>query len=637
MKLSNHLMLWLAFSSLLPLILMMTALNHYNQRVFIASVDEEMQAELARLSSTIERQMSLQRDLLHSLADSPMMQEFGDAFNEVVSTGSVTKEFTQTKKRLASFLTDLQPLIAENAVIRILDQGGNTVIKARFGFATPPNFEGLAPYPLMEAEPDAQLVRSLKNLPTATIKYMRFPGSADDYRPLNALPLLDAVRPLEVKKQRFFIIYSSVGQRMDRRLSLAPRLRGSSLSITAFEQGHDPELYSLYNDGLKLAFSSATPLRPPAPSILSDNWKGRAEGIFDSKSGQQRFYFTEFHPYPDEFYSWIISSTLDHERITSQFRLMRLGLAGLAILVLLLTLFFAKLASLRLAKPIIALAHNLRDYALGKPVAPDIPTLSSEVTELQQAFHSMTQTLEQAKAQRAKAEKQLLQSSKLASIGEMAAGIGHELNNPLNNIISLGKLIKRGNEEKPELIKDVDALLDETRRASVIVSGILNFARQITPDYQRFKVLPWLRTCLSRVQRVADEKHLKVKLGGLESLSLEADPFQLEQVIVNLLRNAFQASDLGGTVKIDADDDGDELCLCIIDQGSGLDVDSEKHLFEPFYTTKKVGEGSGLGLSISLGIVETHAGTLSLHNNKAGGCTAEIHLPLRSFSQQEAT
>ena len=240
-------MLWLAFSSLLPLILMMTALNHYNQRVFIASVDEEMQAELARLSSTIERQMSLQRDLLHSLADSPMMQEFGDAFNEVVSTGSVTKEFTQTKKRLASFLTDLQPLIAENAVIRILDQGGNTVIKARFGFATPPNFEGLAPYPLMEAEPDAQLVRSLKNLPTATIKYMRFPGSADDYRPLNALPLLDAVRPLEVKKQRFFIIYSSVGQRMDRRLSLAPRLRGSSLSITAFEQGHDPELYSLYN------------------------------------------------------------------------------------------------------------------------------------------------------------------------------------------------------------------------------------------------------------------------------------------------------------------------------------------------------------------------------------------------------
>ena len=75
-----------------------------------------------------------------------------------------------------------------------------------------------------------------------------------------------------------------------------------------------------------------------------------------------------------------------------------------------------------------------------------------------------------------------------------------------------------------------------------------------------------------------------------------------------------------------------ELYLCIIDQGSGLDTSSEEHLFEPFYTTKKVGEGSGLGLSISLGIIEIHAGTLSLRNNEAGGCTAEIRLPIRPFS-----
>ena len=637
MKLSNHLMLWLAFSSLLPLVLLMAGLNYYNQQVFIASVDKEMQAELARLSTTLERQMNLQRNLLHSLADSPMMKEFGEAFNEVVSKGSVTEEFTKTKKRLASFLTDLQPLIAENAVIRILDRGGNTVIKARFGIAARPDFEGLTPYPLMEAEPDTQLVRSLKNLPTASIKYMQFPGSADDYRPLSTLPILDAVRALEVKHQRFFIVYSSVGQRMDRILALAPRLRGSSLSITALEQNHDPELYTLYSDGLKVAFSSAIPLRPPAAATLKENWRGKAEGTFDSDDKQQRLYYTEFNPYPNEFYSWIISSTLDNDSITSQFRLMKLGLAGLAILVLLLTLFFAKLASLRLAKPITALTHNLRDYALGKPVAPDIPTLSSEVTELQLAFHTMTQTLEQVKAQRAKAEKQLLQSSKLASIGEMAAGIGHELNNPLNNIISLGKLIKRGNEEQLELIKDVDALLDETRRASVIVSGILNFARQIPPDYQHFSVLPWLQTCLNRVQRIADEKRIKINLKCPTSLSLEADPFQLEQVVVNILRNAFQASDLNNAVEIVADQEGDEFCLRIIDQGAGLDLSSEEHLFEPFYTTKKVGEGSGLGLSISLGIVETHAGTLTLRNNETGGCTAEIRLPLRSIPQLEAT
>lgn len=629
MKLSNHLMLWLAFLGLLPLILLMTALNYYNQQVFIASVDKEMQAELTRLSTTIERQLNFQRNLLHSLADSPMMKEFGEAFNEVISTGSVTKEFTQTKKRLASFLTDLQPLIAENAVIRILDQGGNTVIKARFGIAARPDFEGLTPYPLMEAEPDAQLVRNLQNLPAGSIKYMRFPGSADDYLPLDTLPILDAVRALEVKHQRFFIVYSSVGQRMDRILALAPRLRGSRLSITALEQNHNPELYTLYSDNLKLAFSSATPLRPPAATALQKNWKGKAEGVFDSNNDQQRTYFTEFRPYPNGFDSWLIASTLDNDNITSQFRLMRLGLAGLTILVLLLTLFFAKLASLWLAKPIIALTHNLRDYALGKPVAPDIPTFSSEVTELQQAFHTMTQTLEQAKAQRAKVEKQLLQSSKLASIGEMAAGIGHELNNPLNNIISLGKLIQRENKEQPELTRDINALLDEARRASVIVSGILNFARQIPPDYQRFKVLPWLQTCLSRVQRMADKKCLKTNIQCPASLALEADPFQLEQVVVNLLRNAFQASDPDGAVDIIAKQEGEEFCLRIIDHGSGIDHDSESHLFEPFYTTKKVGEGSGLGLSISLGIVETHAGTLSLRNNKGKGCTAKICLPLR--------
>jgi two-component system NtrC family sensor kinase len=632
MKLSNHLMLWLILSSLLPLILLMTALNRYNQQVFIASVDKEMHAELARLTATIEQQMSFQRNLLHSLADSPMMRAFGEAFSEVVSKGSMTQRYGQEKERLASFLTDLQPLIAENAVIRILDQSGNTVVKARFGIATRPDFEGLTPYPLMETEADVDLAKTLADIPTSSLQYLHFPGSAKDYRPLDSLPILDAVRALEIKHQRFFIVYSSVGQRMDRILALAPRLRGSNLSITAYEQNHKPKMFILYSDGVKLAFSSATPIRPPASASLQKNWKGKAEGVFDSEGGQQRVYFTEFHPYPNEFYSWIISSTLDNDSISSQFQLMRLGLAGLSILVLLLSLFFAKLASQRLAKPIIALAQNLHDYAHGKPVSPGIPTLSSEVTELQQAFHNMTQTLEQANTQRAKAEKQLIQSSKLASIGEMAAGIGHELNNPLNNIISLGKLAKRDNQKNIKLIEDIDALLDEAKRASVIVNGILNFARQIPLDYQRFEVLPWLENCLKRIQRTAEKKDLNVELTCPSSFSLEADPFQLEQVLINLLHNAFQASEPGGIIKVITIYEKNELCIRIIDQGCGLNHGSEDRIFEPFYTSKAVGKGSGLGLSISLGIIEMHAGTLSLNNNKAKGCTAEIRLPLHRFS-----
>ncbi|HIP68230.1 MAG TPA: HAMP domain-containing histidine kinase, partial [Chromatiales bacterium] len=273
-----------------------------------------------------------------------------------------------------------------------------------------------------------------------------------------------------------------------------------------------------------------------------------------------------------------------------------------------------------LAKPICRLAENIKAYGRGEMQAPTIPSSIQEVNQVQQSFAGMADTLKQT-------EQQLLQSAKMASIGEMAAGIGHELNNPLNNMLSLGKLLQRNEALDDNGQKDVDALLEETRRASKIVQGILNFARQTPLQYEQFDLGEFLENCRRRVADLAAEKQVKIQIEFAETILMEADPGQLEQVMVNLLMNAIQASAASSAVEIHAEKNTGQVIIRVKDEGAGLTEIAKTKLFEPFFTTKAVGEGSGLGLSISLGIVESHGGELTIENHPAGGVVAEIKIP----------
>jgi two-component system NtrC family sensor kinase len=198
-------------------------------------------------------------------------------------------------------------------------------------------------------------------------------------------------------------------------------------------------------------------------------------------------------------------------------------------------------------------------------------------------------------------------------------------------MLSLAKLIKRDIDPANQRSQqDVEALIDEGHRASRIVGGILNFARQVEPEYRPIQLADWIGTTVALVAQAAREASVSLQASVAEGLSLEGDPNQLQQVLVNLLLNAIQASEAGGEVRIEAEAIGDEQVeIRVIDGGSGIDPRIMDKLFDPFFTTKPVGEGSGLGLSISLGIVEHHGGRLHLQPGPSGGVAAIVRLPVR--------
>jgi two-component system NtrC family sensor kinase len=271
----------------------------------------------------------------------------------------------------------------------------------------------------------------------------------------------------------------------------------------------------------------------------------------------------------------------------------------------------------------------MRAYASGERDQRVQSKGADEIRMLGESFNDMADTLNTADAEREHAQHILMQHAKLASIGQLAAGIGHEINNPLNNILTLSKFIERAAPEGNDRIhKDIQSLREETLRASEIVKGVLNFARQVPPAFTQFDVETWVNDTLALVRQEAFRKHISLQTHIDYTGMLHGDRSQLQQVLINLLINAIQASVEDSTVTIQVRKENESLYLAVSDSGIGIDERDMDRIFDPFFTSKDVGEGNGLGLSVSLGIVEQHDGELWLENNETGGVTAIVTLPL---------
>jgi two-component system NtrC family sensor kinase len=304
-----------------------------------------------------------------------------------------------------------------------------------------------------------------------------------------------------------------------------------------------------------------------------------------------------------------------------------------AFVILVISLLLANMGARHIAEPITRFATILKKYADGETQSsPQLPDTTEELKQLDQSFHYLVDTLKAAQHERDQAQSMMLQHAKLASIGEMAAGIGHELNNPLNNILSFSKLIERDLPDGNQALKnDVLGLRNETLRASKIIKGILNFARQLPPEYTEFELQPWLDETLQLVNPQAHEHHINLFLMQSPDIKIQGDRSQLQQVLVNLLINAIQASESGARIELYAQQINQHAVNIIVsDEGKGIPSEYQNKIFDPFFSTKNVGEGSGLGLSISLGIIQFHHGQIKLASNNKGGIDAIITLPLKS-------
>ena len=299
----------------------------------------------------------------------------------------------------------------------------------------------------------------------------------------------------------------------------------------------------------------------------------------------------------------------------------RVGLIAI-VCVLLAGLIAVPIARLFI-KPIGTLVESNRRLSEGDMGVRVKVTGKGELAELGNSFNSMVETLDRI-------QKELLHKEKLASMGQLAAGVAHEINNPLGTIMLYAETLHR--EAGDDVVKreDLQMIIDATHRCKRIVGDLLNFAREQEMLTQETNIHDILEFAIKNVSSQSNFNRMHIIRRFMEDLPLiQADPAQLVQVFVNLLNNAADAMADGGAITITTRlSEGRSVEIDIADTGRGIAEEHLGKLFITFFTTKPIGKGTGLGLSIVYGIIKMHRGQIQVSSQVGKGTTFTVTLPV---------
>jgi two-component system NtrC family sensor kinase len=278
-------------------------------------------------------------------------------------------------------------------------------------------------------------------------------------------------------------------------------------------------------------------------------------------------------------------------------------------------------------------------------LSPEIgPISTSELGVLQKTFKQMLTSLqERDKRQKVESEIKLLQSEKQASIGKLAGGVAHEINNPLTGIFTFTHMLLRRQDIPEDVRADLETIGQETERVRKIVKGLLDFSRQTELDRELADVNRLIHSTLSLVENQALIKGVSLNFEAGEGLPMiTLDRNQMQSVLLNIVINALDATDPGGSITVTSGNgvstshpgqEGVEI-LCT-DTGCGIPPENLNKLFDPFFTTKEIGHGTGLGLSVSYGIIERHGGSIWVQSKVGKGSTFKVWLPVGEQSVKD--
>ncbi len=274
---------------------------------------------------------------------------------------------------------------------------------------------------------------------------------------------------------------------------------------------------------------------------------------------------------------------------------------------------------------------NLRNGDELGELAHSLNQMTAQLKTSQQQLAGWAENLEVKVEERTRELKQmqaqLIRSEKLASLGEIVAGIAHELNNPLTGILVLSSLIQKRNDLDPALQEDLATVVHESKRCARIVKGLLDFSRVGTPQKSLADVNRIMESTLALIgtQSIFHDVVFEKRYDpGLPRAMVDAN--QIEQVFINILLNAAQAMTTGGRLTLETRGVGQELRISITDTGCGIPEEHIGKIFDPFFSTKD-SKGTGLGLSVSYGIVENHGGKIEVDSQVGAGTRFTIHLP----------
>lgn len=279
----------------------------------------------------------------------------------------------------------------------------------------------------------------------------------------------------------------------------------------------------------------------------------------------------------------------------------------------------------KILHPLVIIKNATEDIALGRFNRIQVINTRDEMQQVMEAFNTMVRELERR-------QDQLVQSKKLSSIGTLTAGVAHQLNNPLNNIstscqIAIAELASATPDFLMRMLKNIE---QETLRARDVVKGLLEFSRvqefALRPAHLSDVVKRSIRLVQSQVPADID---IVVKIP--EDLMFPMDTQRMQEVFINLIINAAQSIKGSGMIKVTAwEDANDEVVIEVLDTGQGIPQEYLGRLFDPFYTTKEEGQGTGLGLSVVYGIIQKHHGNITVESIMGKGASFLIHLPLKN-------
>ena len=253
---------------------------------------------------------------------------------------------------------------------------------------------------------------------------------------------------------------------------------------------------------------------------------------------------------------------------------------------------------------------------------------------LEQKVEKRTQELQRAQAQTVRGEK-------LASVGLLASGVAHELNNPLTGILTFSHLLRRKMPDSSPDAEDMDLVIRETKRCAAIIKRLLDFAREKQPEKKFNDINQIIEDTVRIVERPAHLRDIEITMDldrKLPPIWIDAD--QIKQVIMNMIVNAQHAVEQTGSIAIrtrraaeprpspQAAEPVPMVEISIVDTGCGIPEKNLRRIFDPFFTSKDVGKGTGLGLSVSHGIVEAHGGIIEVQSKVGEGSTFSVFLPL---------
>jgi two-component system NtrC family sensor kinase len=309
-----------------------------------------------------------------------------------------------------------------------------------------------------------------------------------------------------------------------------------------------------------------------------------------------------------------------------------LVLLTIALVGVLLALALSYLLSRGISVALNKLVSASEEVARGNLDAKVEVETNDELQQLADSFNAMASALKQRDQQlKDFARNKIMESERLAMIGQLAAGVAHELNNPLQGIVAYSHLLLEKVPCEDPMTGSLEKIVTQADRCTDIIRGLLDFSRQTKPQKMPVNVNHILLECLALVEKQPIFHNIEIEKDFVGNLPLvSADPTQIQQVFINMIINAAEAMEGGGRLTLETryDPNDNSVDVMFTDTGHGIREEDMASLFDPFFTTKQVGHGTGLGLAISYGIVRKHKGAIYVESEVGKGTTFIVSLPV---------